>query len=206
EEGAGGMSGGAILIGAIALALVIGYLWYATIVARRNKVNEALGSIDVHLRQRHELIPNVVRLAGRFMEHERGLMEAVTRLRVQADQALGGGAGERGRLFEVENAISREVGRLLVAVENYPDLKSDTQMLEAQRTWTETEAQLTAAQRFYNAAVNQLNNAVQIFPGPVLARLAGAAAMPFFKAEAEARVAPDVDRILPSAADAGLKR
>lgn len=200
------MSGGAILIGAIALALVIGYLWYATIVARRNKVNEALGSIDVHLRQRHELIPNVVRLAGRFMEHERGLMEAVTRLRVQADQALGGGAGERGRLFEVENAISREVGRLLVAVENYPDLKSDTQMLEAQRTWTETEAQLTAAQRFYNAAVNQLNNAVQIFPGPVLARLAGAAAMPFFKAEAEARVAPDVDRILPSAADAGLKR
>ncbi|HRW59327.1 MAG: LemA family protein [Defluviicoccus sp.] len=200
------MSGGAILIGAIALALVIGYLWYATIVARRNKVNEALGSIDVHLRQRHELIPNVVRLAGRFMEHERGLMEAVTRLRVQADQALGGGAGERGRLFEVENAISREVGRLLVAVENYPDLKSDTQMLEAQRTWTETEAQLTAAQRFYNAAVNQLNNAVQIFPGPVLARLAGVAAMPFFKAEAEARVAPDVDRILPSAADAGLKR
>ncbi|MDS4009905.1 MAG: LemA family protein [Defluviicoccus sp.] len=200
------MSGGAILIGAIALALVIGYLWYATIVARRNKVNEALGSIDVHLRQRHELIPNVVRLAGRFMEHERGLMEAVTRLRVQADQALGGGAGERGRLFEVENAISREVGRLLVAVENYPDLKSDTQMLEAQRTWTETEAQLTAAQRFYNAAVNQLNNAVQIFPGPVLARLAGAAAMPFFKAEAEARVAPDVDHILPSAADAGLKR
>ena len=140
------------------------------------------------------------------MEHERGLMEAVTRLRVQADQALGGGAGERGRLFEVENAISREVGRLLVAVENYPDLKSDTQMLEAQRTWTETEAQLTAAQRFYNAAVNQLNNAVQIFPGPVLARLAGVAAMPFFKAEAEARVAPDVDHILPSAADAGLKR
>ncbi|MBX3515834.1 MAG: LemA family protein [Rhodospirillales bacterium] len=200
------MSGGGMLIGAIALALVIGYLWYATIVARRNKVNEALGSIDVHLRQRHELIPNVVRLAGRFMEHERGLMEAVTRLRVQADQALGGGAGERGRLFEVENAISREVGRLLVAVENYPDLKSDTQMLEAQRTWTETEAQLTAAQRFYNAAVNQLNNAVQIFPGPVLARLAGVAAMPFFKAEAEARVAPDVDRILPSAADAGLKR
>ncbi len=82
------MSGGGMLIGAIALALVIGYLWYATIVARRNKVNEALGSIDVHLRQRHELIPNVVRLAGRFMEHERGLMEAVTRLRVQADQAL----------------------------------------------------------------------------------------------------------------------
>lgn len=200
------MSGGGMLIGAIAIALVIGYFWYATIVARRNKVNEALGSIDVHLRQRHELIPSVVRLAGRFMEHERGLMEAVTRLRVQADQALSGGAGERGRLFEVENAISREVGRLLVAVENYPDLKSDTQMLEAQRTWTETEAQLTAAQRFYNAAVNQLNNAVQIFPGPVLARLAGVAAMPFFKAEAEARLAPDVDRILPSAADAGLKR
>lgn len=200
------MSGGGMLIGAIALALVIGYFWYATIVARRNKVNEALGSIDVHLRQRHELIPNVVRLAGRFMEHERGLMEGVTRLRVQADQALSGGAGERGRLFEVENAISREVGRLLVAVENYPDLKSDAQMLEAQRTWTETEAQLTAAQRFYNAAVNQLNNAVQIFPGPVLARLAGVAAMPFFRAEAEARVAPDVDRILPSVADAGLKR
>ena len=68
--------------------------------------------------------------------------------------------------------------------------------MEAQRTWTETEAQITASRRFYNAAVNQLNNAIQIFPGSIIAGIAGVAAMPFFEAPADARVAPTVDGIL----------
>ncbi len=183
----------------IVLALALGglYLWYAVIVTRRNKVWEALSSVDVHLNQRHDLIPNIVKLAARFMEHERGLIEEVTRLRGQVQRPLPTGApGEVEARFALEGQLARRVGQLLVTMEAYPQLKSDAAVLEAQRTWTEVEAQITAARRFYNAAVNRLNNAIQIFPGPLVAALAGARPMPFFDAPAEAHVAPDVDGIL----------
>ena len=81
-------------------------------------------------------------------------------------------------------------------MEAYPELKADRPVIEAQQTWTEIEAQITASRRFYNAAVNQLNNAIQIFPGPIIAGIAGVAAMPFFEAPAAARTAPSVDGIL----------
>jgi LemA protein len=181
----------------ILVAILAGlYVWYATIVARRNKVAEALASVDVHLNQRHDLVPNIVKLAQRFMEHERGLIEEVTRLRAQASRPPAGAPGEVGERFALEGELARKVGQLLVTMEAYPQLKSDQTMIEAQRTWTEVEAQITAARRFYNAAVNGLNNAIQIFPGQLLAGLAGARTMPFFEAPAQARVAPDVDAIM----------
>jgi LemA protein len=180
----------------VAAVLVALYIWYAMIVARRNKVHEALSSVDVHLTQRHDLVPNIVKLAARFMEHERGLIEEVTRLRAQVERPAGGSAAEVGQRFKAEGELARKTAQLLVAMEAYPELKSDGAVLEAQRTWTEVEAQITAARRFYNAAVNQLNNLIQIFPGSALAAVAGVDAMPFFEAEAQARAVPDVDRIL----------
>jgi LemA protein len=178
-----------LLVVAVLAAL---YVWYATIVARRNKVREALGSVDVHLAQRHDLIPNIVKLAARFMEHERGLMEQVARLRGEVLQAP---AGTEAR-FKLEEELGRQAGRLVARLEAYPQLKSDATVMEAQRTWTEVEGQLAAARRFYNAAVADLANAVQIFPGSVLARLAGVTVPPFFEAAPEQRAAPDVDAIL----------
>jgi LemA protein len=180
----------------IAVVLVGAYFWYATIVARRNKVNEAMSSVDVHLNQRNDLIPNIVKLAARFMEHERGLLTEVTRLREEARRPLGATPEEVSKRFELEGQLGQRVGQLLVTMEGYPELKSDRPLIEAQQTWTEVEAQITAARRFYNAAVNQLNNAIQIFPGPILATLAGVKAMPFFEAPAAARTAPDVDSLL----------
>jgi LemA protein len=171
------------------------YLWYATIVARRNKAREALSSVDVHLNQRHDLIPNIVTLAARFMEHERALLTDVTRLREEARKTPATPA-EAGKRFALEGELGQRVGQLLVSMEAYPQLKSDRPLIEAQQTWTEIEAQITASRRFYNAAVNQLNDAIQIFPGSILAGIAGVAAMPFFEAPAEARIAPSVDGIL----------
>jgi LemA protein len=182
-----------LIIGAAAAAAL--YLWYATIVARRNKVREALSSVDVHLNQRHDLIPNIVSLAGRYMAHERALLTDVTRLREEARKTPTTTA-EAGKRFALEGELGQRVGQLLVSMEAYPELKADRPVMDAQQTWTEIEAQITASRRFYNAAVNQLNNAIQIFPGPILAGIAGAAAMPFFEAPAEARVAPTVDGIL----------
>jgi LemA protein len=177
-----------------------GYLWYVVIVARRNKVQEALSSVDVHLNQRHDLVPNIVKLAARFMDHERGLLEEVTRLRRLVDAPLARAPGEVEARFALEGQLAQRVGQLLVTMEAYPELKSDTTMLEAQRTWTDVEAQITAARRFYNAAVNQLNTAIQIFPGNLIAGFAGAQPMPFFEAAAAAREAPSVESILGPAA------
>jgi LemA protein len=180
---------GVALLGAL-------YFWYATIVARRNKVQEALSSVDVHLNQRHDLIPNIVSLAARFMDHERALITEVTRLREQARGATPATPAEAGKRFALEGELGQRVGQLLVSMEAYPELKSDRPMMEAQQTWTEIEAQITAARRFYNAAVNQLNTAIQIFPGSILAAVAGVKAMPFFEAPAAVRVTPSVDGIL----------
>jgi LemA protein len=190
------MGAGGVLWVLIVAALAGVYFWYATIIARRNKVNEAMSSVDVHLNQRHDLIPNIVKLAGRFMEHESELLTEVTRLREEARRPTGSTAREVGKRFEAEGELGQRIGQLLVRMEAYPELKSDRPLIEAQQTWTETEAQITAARRFYNAAVNQLNTAIQIFPGSILAAIAGVQAMPFFEAPAAARVAPSVDAIL----------
>jgi LemA protein len=190
------MGSGVGILVIVAAVLGGGYVWYATLIARRNKVKEAMSSVDVHLNQRHDLIPNIVKLAGRFMEHERELLTEVTRLREEARRPIGSTPGEVGKRFEVEGRLGQRMGQLLVSMEAYPELKSDRPLVEAQQTWTEIEAQITAARRFYNAAVNQLNNSIQIFPGPIIASIAGVQAMPFFEAAEGARVAPNVDDIL----------
>lgn len=176
-------------------AAVLGaYAWYVTLVSRRNKVREALSSVDVHLTQRHDLVPNIVALAGQYMQHERELLTEVTRLREAARQAVGAPPGEVGTRFAVEAQLEQRIGQVFARVEAYPELKADGPLIEAQRTWIEVEAQITAARRFYNAAVNQLNNAVQIFPGSIIAALVGVQTMPFFAASAGAREMPDTSR------------
>jgi LemA protein len=190
------MGSGVGILVIVAAVLGGGYVWYATLIARRNKVKEAMSSVDVHLNQRHDLIPNIVKLAGRFMEHERELLTEVTRLREEARRPIGSTPGEVGKRFEVEGRLGQRMGQFLVSMEAYPELKSDRPLVEAQQTWTEIEAQITAARRFYNAAVNQLNNSIQIFPGQIIASIAGVQAMPFFEAAEGARVAPNVDDIL----------
>jgi len=190
------MGSGVGILVIVAAVLGGGYVWYATLIARRNKVKEAMSSVDVHLNQRHDLIPNIVKLAGRFMEHERELLTEVTRLREEARRPIGSTPGEVGKRFEVEGRLGQRMGQLLVSMEAYPELKSDRPLVEAQQTWTEIEAQITAARRFYNAAVNQLNNSIQIFPGQIIASIAGVQAMPFFEAAEGARVTPNVDDIL----------
>jgi LemA protein len=181
------------LVGGAALVVAI-YLWYATIVARSNKVKEAFASIDVHLRQRHDLVPNLVGLAQRFMDHERTLLERVTELRARVERAGTQPSAER---FAAEAALAAGMGRILAVAEGYPDLRSEATLREAQRVWADTEAQIAAARRFYNAAVGALRNAVGIFPGRLLGLLAGVTGLPpFFEAPPEAREAPSVEAMM----------
>ena len=176
---------------AILAILVAAYVWYAMIVTRRNRVSEALAGIDVQLQQRHDLIPNVLTIARRFMEHERTLLDEITELRGKAQAQIGSrdfGAAEQR--FETEKRLGLDMGRLFALAENYPDLKSAGPMVEVQRAYSEVEANLSAARRFYNSAVADLRNIVEVFPGALLKGYAGVGILPPFFETAEPARAP----------------
>lgn len=176
----------------LAAALIGLYGWYAVIVTRRNRVSEALAGIDVQLNQRHDLIPNLLAIARRFMEHEKGLLEEITELRARAARPVRTGDPQIAEKFSVEAALGARMDALFAVAENYPELQSHAPMIEAQRGYQEVETNIAAARRFYNAAVAELRNATQIFPGQLLAGLAGVGTPPpFFEAEAKVRAPVD---------------
>lgn len=165
------------------------YAWYVSIVTKRNKVAEALSGIDVQLSQRHELIPNVLAIAKRYLAHEQDLLSDIARLRTTGQERIGAkDAKAIGEKFEAENQLSAGLGRLFAVAEGYPELKSDEVMVRAQATYQEVETNVAAARRFYNSSVTALRNACQIFPGQLVAALAGVGTLPpFFEAPAEHR-------------------
>lgn len=181
----------------ILVAAIGGYIWYASIIGRKNKAKEALGSIDAHLQMRSDLIPNVLRAAQRFLGHEEKLLAEITSLRAGVMQDY-----DRGNADEVKSHLSMaeqltsKLGQLRVQIENYPDLKGDGPIQDAMRTMNEVEAQLTASRRFYNSAVTQLNNSIEIFPGNQIANLAGVKSMPYFEAADTAREPVNADDYL----------
>ena len=114
----------------VALAVVGLYVWYATIVKRRNRVAEALSGIDVQLAQRHELIPNVLAIAKRYLAHEQTLLADIARLRTTGQERLGSTDPKAiAEKFETENQLTAGLGRLFAVAEGYPDLKSDALMV-----------------------------------------------------------------------------
>lgn len=154
---------------------------------------EALSGIDVQMRKRFDLIPNILKIASRFMQHERELMTQITDLRTQALQSYDRGDTESvSSHLQAAGALQPVMTKLFAVAENYPQLKSDQTMVTAQHTYTEVEGHIAAARRAYNAAVNSLNNSVQIFPGSLIAAIAGVKAMPFYE-ETEAAALQPVD-------------
>ena len=174
-----------------------GYAWYASIIQRRNKAQEALGGVDAHLQQRADLVPNLLRAARRFMEHEKDLLAEVTALRErQAAPYDRGDAGEVSGHLAAAEAFGAKLGQLRVAVEAYPELRSERTVSEAMAQMGEVEAQITASRRYYNAAVTELNNAVQVWPGSAIAGLVNVEAMPFYEAAEGARAPVNADDYL----------
>ncbi|MCD7879398.1 MAG: LemA family protein, partial [Candidatus Gastranaerophilales bacterium] len=138
----------------------------------KNAVFEALSGIDVQLKNRYDLIPNILTIAKKFMEHETDLFNKITELRSKAQNSSSGSKTK----FETEALLDSQLKALMVNVENYPLLKSDQQMLQAMQTYNEIEEHISAARRFYNAALTQLRNKIQIFPGSLFIGCAGEAA------------------------------
>ncbi len=167
------------------IVALVCYNLYVDVIKKRNKVLEAFSGIDVQLKKRYDLIPNILFIAQKFMDHEKGLMEEITKLRTQAVE-LGRQYADIRERMELDNKIAGKMSEIMVALENYPDLKSDGPMMQAIQTYNEVEEHIAAARRFYNSAAQELKNAVEIFPSSVFASAMGIKSVPFIEAvEAE---------------------
>lgn len=167
------------------------YFWYAKLISRRNVAREALSSVDVQLKKRHDLLPNILKLAGRFMTHEKELLEGLTALRTRVEAGYDSTDPKAVQAhLSAGQELQSGMARFFAVAENYPELRSAETISKAQDTFTEAEAHISAARRFYNAAVTDLNNAVEIFPGSMIAGWASVKAMPFWEMEDTSHRAP----------------
>ena len=184
-----------IIIGA-SLIIVL-YIWYSRIIRNKNQVYEALAGIDVQLKNRSNLIPNILTISKRFMEHERELISSVTELRTRsaADYNRDDSQAVKEHV-NLASALTTEMGKLMISVEAYPELKSDQTMQQAQLSYNEVETKIAAARRFYNSAVGQLNNSIEIFPGNIVARYANVSIMPFYEIDEASRAPINASSIL----------
>jgi len=167
-----------VIIGIVVILIVALAGTYNSLVRLRNQVKNAWAQIDVQLKRRHDLIPNLVETVRGYMEHERGTLEAVTQARNLAQQAASSGAAERAK---AETELSSALARLLAVVENYPDLKANQNFLALQEELTSTENKIGFARQFYNDAVLRYNNQTQVFPSNVVANMTGFKADEFFE-------------------------
>lgn len=151
---------------------------YNGLVSKRNQARNAFSTIDVMLKRRHDLIPNLVETVKGFAAHEKETFEKVIALRNQACQS---GLSDRDR-FSAEQQLDSQLGRLMAIGESYPQLTSSDHFLNLQRNLTETEEQISAARRSYNAAVLGINNAVDSFPSNIVANMFGFKRHDFFEA------------------------
>ncbi len=184
----------------VAIVLIWGVLIYNRLVELRNRIANAFSQIDVQLKRRHDLVPNLVEVARAYLKHEASTLEAVIAARGQAQSAAsaaraqGASATSIGALGLAEGALGASLGRLMMVAENYPELKADATMRSLSEELTSTENRLGFARQAYNDQVLDFNNGATQFPDLIVARLMGfarAAMLESTSNEAE-RAAPKV--------------
>lgn len=160
-----------VLIGIVLIGL------YNRLVKLRNGAEEAFKSIDIFLKQRYDLIPNLVNTIKGYTQYESGTLEKIVQLRSQAMAAGGTDGGA------AENALSGALKSVFALAENYPDLKANQEFLHLQETLTGLEESIQRARRYYNASVRDLNNAVEMFPGNIFAGMFGFRKMDYLEVD-----------------------
>lgn len=172
-----------IIIGIIAVVLLlIGIGIYNSLIGKKNQVTNAFSAIDVMLKKRYDLIPNLVETIKQYMQYESETLTKITQMRTQAGASI-----SDAEKIQLDQQLKTAVRGVMVNVENYPDLKANTNFLNLQSTWTESEEQIAAARRTYNSAVTTYNNAVMMFPSSIFAGMLGYQTMPVLEIPAEER-------------------
>jgi len=179
-----------IILAVVAAAVVYAIVAFNRLVRTRQMANEAWSGIDVQLKRRSDLVPNLVEAVKGYAAHERGVLDEVTQLRGAARAVPEGNVAARA---QAEGALSAALGRLIALSENYPDLKASANFLGLQQQLADLENELQMARRYYNGAVRNLNVLVQSFPSNLVAGLFGFAPRDFFELDdAGERAAPQV--------------
>jgi LemA protein len=178
-----------VLILLALVLLVVGALvvLYNRLVTFRNRVDNAWAQVDVQLRRRYDLIPNLVETVKGYAAHERETFEAVTNARTRAQSAQG-----PAQQAEAEGILGQALGRLFAVAEDYPELQADENFRQLQDELAQTENRIAVSRQVYNDTVLTYNNAIQTVPGVFLAGPFGFAKREFFELEGEAREAPRV--------------
>jgi LemA protein len=176
------------LIIALVLVAILAVVLYNRLVQLRNRVDNAWAQVDVQLKRRYDLIPNVVETVKGYAAHERDTLEAVVTAR-NAAQAAEGPAQQA----EAENVLTGALRRLFALAESYPELRAAPNFAELQTQLAETENRIAVARQIYNDSVLSYNNAVQTVPTNLVAGVAGFRTRPFFEAGEEADTPPTVD-------------
>jgi len=164
-----------IVLGAIALLVIWVIIIYNGLVAMRQRVNQAFADVDVQLKQRHDLVPNLVETVKGYAAHERGTLEAVVQARNAAMTAQG-----PAQMAQAENMLSGALRQLFALSEAYPDLKANQNFQQLQMELSDLENKIAAARRFFNNAVQEYNTGIQQFPAVLLAGPTGFTQREFF--------------------------
>ena len=177
-----------IVIGIVVVLLLIGVWIYNRLVTLRTRVDNGWSQIDVQLRRRADLIPNLVETVKGYATHERELFERVTEARTRSMGATG--VADQA---DAENQVTAGLRQLLAVVENYPDLKANQNFLALQEELIGTESKIAYARQFYNDQVMRMNTLIQSFPSSIVARAFGFEERPFFEIDEPARGPVQVD-------------
>jgi len=187
-----------ILIGVIAVVVLYAVFLYNKFVRLTQQAKEAWADIDVQLKRRYDLIPNLIETVKGYAAHERETLDQVTQARTNATQIhvdpSNVTAEQITAMAGAESALTGALGRLIAIAENYPDLKANTNFLELQRELSDTENKIQAARRFYNGNVRDLNIALESFPSNVVGKVFNFKAETFFEL-AENSVERDVVKV-----------
>lgn len=181
---------GWIVAGIAVLLVLFVIVTYNRLVRFRNRIEAAWAQIDVQLRRRHDLIPNLVETVKGYAAHERETLEAVTRARQQAVQAQGEGVESQA---QAENFLTQTLRQLFAVAEAYPDLKANENFLALQEELTGTESRIAFARQFYNEQVLAYDNALETFPSNVIAGAFSFEPKEYFEAEENSREPVRVD-------------
>ncbi len=174
----------AIVLGIIAFILIVFIAIYNSLIGKKNMVENAYSSIDVMLKKRFDLIPNLVATVKGYMTHENETLTKITEMRARAIS----GSLTSDQAVELDNML----GRIMVSVEKYPDLKANTNFLQLQGSLNEIEEQLSASRRAFNAAVMDYNNAIEMFPSNLVAKMINYQTKQMFEIASTERNNPNV--------------
>lgn len=179
-----------LIIGIFGLLLLISIVYYNTLIRRRNETENSFGSVDVMLKKRFDLIPNLVETVKQYMIHEANILKDIVQLRNGYSDNL-----SDNEKVDLHNDISKKLNNVMFLVENYPNLKANQTFLQLQRAWNESEEQIAASRRYYNTAVTNYNNSVQTFPSNIIATLFGFSRKTVFEIEENERVNIDAKKL-----------